>query len=223
MIPSAAAAVRPALRLFPRRGLGAGRSRDPPRPLRASRPSVRARGGSDGLSAGPRAQVPRGGRRLPGRVPLAARAWSAIGGDPARVGVAGDSREGTFPPWCRSRPGRPVAGADCQVLIYPATDFAIDTVSHAELRTGTSSRATASLVLAAISPGRRRHRCPRSPSAATSRPAAGAGDHRGLRLASRRGTRVRGGASGGRRGRGVPRVPRTDPRLRVVDKRSRKA
>ena len=60
-----------------------------------------------------------------------------LGGDPARVGLAGDSAGGNL---CAvvsqlaARAGEPVPA--CQALIYPAVDFALDTPSHRELEDG---------------------------------------------------------------------------------------
>src|SRR6266404_2932432 len=57
-----------------------------------------------------------------------------IGADPARVGVVGDSAGGNLAAvvsQLASAAGGPVP--TCQVLIYPALDFALDTPSHREL------------------------------------------------------------------------------------------
>ncbi len=57
-----------------------------------------------------------------------------IGADPTRVGVAGDSAGGNLAAVVSQlahERGRPVP--TCQVLIYPALDFALDTPSHREL------------------------------------------------------------------------------------------
>src|SRR5262245_60704800 len=57
-----------------------------------------------------------------------------IGGDPRRVAVAGDSAGGNLSAvvsQLAARAGEPVP--TCQVLIYPAVDFAHDTQSHREL------------------------------------------------------------------------------------------
>ena len=60
-----------------------------------------------------------------------------LGGDPARVGLAGDSAGGNL---CAvvsqlaARAGEPIPA--CQALIYPAVDFALDTPSHRELEDG---------------------------------------------------------------------------------------
>jgi acetyl esterase len=70
---------------------------------------------------------------------LAAYRWlrasaGALGGDPERVGVAGDSAGGNFSAvvsQMAARAGEPVP--TCQVLIYPAVDFALDTPSHREM------------------------------------------------------------------------------------------
>ena len=70
---------------------------------------------------------------------LAAYRWlrahgGGIGVDPARVGVAGDSAGGNLAAVVSQQAA--AAGEPppvCQVLIYPATDFAIDTPSHREL------------------------------------------------------------------------------------------
>ena len=70
---------------------------------------------------------------------LAAYRWlrshgRQIGADPARVGVAGDSAGGNLAAvvsQLASAAGGPVP--TCQVLIYPALDFALDTPSHREL------------------------------------------------------------------------------------------
>lgn len=56
-----------------------------------------------------------------------------LGGDPARLAVAGDSAGGNLSAvaalMARDRGGPPIA---FQVLVYPATDFAHDTPSHTE-------------------------------------------------------------------------------------------
>ena len=60
-----------------------------------------------------------------------------LGGDPGRVAVAGDSAGGNLSAVIAqeaARAGIPVP--TCQVLIYPAVDFALDTPSHAELAEG---------------------------------------------------------------------------------------
>lgn len=70
---------------------------------------------------------------------LAAYRWlrshtSEIGGDPARVAVAGDSAGGNLAAVVSQQAAaarEPVP--TCQVLIYPALDFALDTPSHREL------------------------------------------------------------------------------------------
>jgi acetyl esterase len=58
-----------------------------------------------------------------------------LGGDPSRVAVAGDSAGGNLSAVVSqeaARTGEPVP--TCQVLIYPAVDFALDTPSHRELQ-----------------------------------------------------------------------------------------
>ena len=73
---------------------------------------------------------------------LAAYRWLCghgreIGADSARVGVGGDSAGGNLSAVVSQQAraeGLPVPS--CQVLIYPATDFALDTHSHAELADG---------------------------------------------------------------------------------------
>ena len=60
-----------------------------------------------------------------------------LGGDPARVAVAGDSAGGNLSAvvsQLAARAGEPVP--TCQVLIYPAVDFGLDTASHLELEDG---------------------------------------------------------------------------------------
>jgi acetyl esterase len=60
-----------------------------------------------------------------------------LGGDPARVGLAGDSAGGNLSAvvsQLAARAGEPVPV--CQALIYPAVDFALDTPSHRELEDG---------------------------------------------------------------------------------------
>ena len=60
-----------------------------------------------------------------------------VGGDPGRVAVAGDSAGGNLSAvvsQLSAREGVPVP--TCQVLIYPALDFALDTPSHRELTDG---------------------------------------------------------------------------------------
>ena len=57
-----------------------------------------------------------------------------LGGDPRRVGVAGDSAGGNLSAvvsQLAARAGESVP--TCQALIYPAVDFALDTPSHREL------------------------------------------------------------------------------------------
>jgi acetyl esterase len=73
---------------------------------------------------------------------LAAYRWlrscgGDVGADPARVAVAGDSAGGNL----SAVVSQLAAAADvpvptCQVLIYPAVDFALDTDSHRELADG---------------------------------------------------------------------------------------
>src|SRR5262249_12309690 len=70
---------------------------------------------------------------------MAAYRWlrahaSEIGGDPRRVALAGDSAGGNLSAvvsQLAARAGEAVP--TCQVLIYPAVDFALDTPSHREL------------------------------------------------------------------------------------------
>ena len=60
-----------------------------------------------------------------------------LGGDPARIGVAGDSAGGNLAAVVSQSAAR--AGERvpvCQVLIYPAVDFALDTPSHREMEDG---------------------------------------------------------------------------------------
>jgi acetyl esterase len=60
-----------------------------------------------------------------------------LGGDPARVAVAGDSAGGNLAAvvsQLAASGGIPVP--TCQVLIYPAVDFSLDTPSHRELADG---------------------------------------------------------------------------------------
>jgi acetyl esterase len=60
-----------------------------------------------------------------------------LGGDPARVAVAGDSAGGNLSAVVSQLAARAdVAVPVCQVLIYPAVDFALDTASHRELADG---------------------------------------------------------------------------------------
>ncbi len=57
-----------------------------------------------------------------------------LGGDAARIGLAGDSAGGNLAAvvsQLAARAGEPVP--TCQVLIYPAVDFALDTASHRDL------------------------------------------------------------------------------------------
>jgi acetyl esterase len=73
---------------------------------------------------------------------LAAYRWlrshaREIGGDPARVGVGGDSAGGNLSAvvsQLAADAGEPVPS--CQVLIYPSVDFGLDTPSHRELADG---------------------------------------------------------------------------------------
>jgi acetyl esterase len=60
-----------------------------------------------------------------------------IGADPSRIGVAGDSAGGNLSAvvsQLAAAAGLPVP--TCQVLIYPAVDFALDTPSHREMEEG---------------------------------------------------------------------------------------
>jgi acetyl esterase len=60
-----------------------------------------------------------------------------LGGDPARVAVAGDSAGGNLSAvvsQSSASAGVPVPA--CQVLIYPAVDFALETESHRDLADG---------------------------------------------------------------------------------------
>ena len=62
---------------------------------------------------------------------------AAIGGDPERVAVAGDSAGGNLAAvvsLLAASEGVPVP--TCQVLLYPALDFALDTPSHREFTDG---------------------------------------------------------------------------------------
>ena len=73
---------------------------------------------------------------------LAAYRWlrshaREIGGDPARVGVGGDSAGGNLSAvvsQLAAEAGETVPS--CQVLIYPAVDFGLDTPSHRDLEDG---------------------------------------------------------------------------------------
>jgi acetyl esterase len=57
-----------------------------------------------------------------------------IGGDPARVGIGGDSAGGNLSAVVSQSAARAgIAVPACQVLIYPAVDFALDTPSHREM------------------------------------------------------------------------------------------
>jgi acetyl esterase len=70
---------------------------------------------------------------------MAAYGWlrsraGEIGGDPGRVAVAGDSAGGNLAAVVSQGANRADAPVPtCQVLIYPALDFALDTASHREL------------------------------------------------------------------------------------------
>jgi acetyl esterase len=60
-----------------------------------------------------------------------------IGGDPARVAVAGDSAGGNLSAVVSQLAvAEGLPAPTCQVLIYPAVDFALDTPSHRELEEG---------------------------------------------------------------------------------------
>ena len=102
----------PGRRVLPRRRLGARRSRDPSRALRAPGARVRCNRRRRRLSAGARAQVPGRGRRLPGRVSLAPVARADVGADPGRVAVAGDSAGGNLSAVVSQLRRRGHAGAD---------------------------------------------------------------------------------------------------------------
>jgi acetyl esterase len=73
---------------------------------------------------------------------LAAYGWlrkhgHEIGADSARVAVAGDSAGGNLAAVVSQQAaGARVALPTCQVLIYPAVDFALDTESHREFEDG---------------------------------------------------------------------------------------
>ena len=73
---------------------------------------------------------------------LAAYRWlrahaGDLGGDPARVAVGGDSAGGNLSAVVSQlAPGTGAPVPTCQVLIYPATDFALDTTSHSEFEDG---------------------------------------------------------------------------------------
>ncbi len=56
-----------------------------------------------------------------------------LGGDPARVGLAGDSAGGNLSAVVSQLSARAGGVPTCQVLIYPAVDYALDTPSHREL------------------------------------------------------------------------------------------
>lgn len=67
---------------------------------------------------------------------LAAYRWlrahgREIGADPARVAVAGDSAGGNLAAVVSQLAGAPLPA--CQVLIYPAVDFTMDSASHREM------------------------------------------------------------------------------------------
>jgi acetyl esterase len=70
---------------------------------------------------------------------LAAYAWlrrhgRELGADPGRVAVGGDSAGGNLSAVVSQlAASAEVAPPTCQVLIYPATDFALDTPSHREM------------------------------------------------------------------------------------------
>jgi acetyl esterase len=60
-----------------------------------------------------------------------------LGADPARVAVAGDSAGGNLAAVVSQQAaGAGLPAPTCQVLIYPALDFALDTDSHRELADG---------------------------------------------------------------------------------------
>ena len=60
-----------------------------------------------------------------------------VGADPAKVGVAGDSAGGNLSAVVSQlAASNGMAIPTCQVLIYPAVDFALDTPSHRELADG---------------------------------------------------------------------------------------
>ena len=73
---------------------------------------------------------------------LAAYVWLRrngrdLGGDPARVGVAGDSAGGNLSAVVsQMAAGAGVPRPTCQVLIYPAVEFNFETPSHQELAEG---------------------------------------------------------------------------------------
>ncbi|MEC9345616.1 MAG: alpha/beta hydrolase [Pseudomonadota bacterium] len=82
--------------------------------------------------------------KFPGAVEdcVAAYAWlrahaGRLDGDPARVAVGGDSAGGNLSAvTCLQARDAGIAVPDFQLLIYPATDFAMDTASHAEFEHG---------------------------------------------------------------------------------------
>ena len=135
---------------------------------------------------------------------LAAYRWlrahgREIGVDPARVGVGGDSAGGNLSAvvsQLAAAAGVPVPA--CQVLIYPAVDFSLDTPSHRDLEDGhiiprdrilwyseQYLRGDADRTDLRAAPLR---------AADLARPAARARGHRGLRSAAGRGARLRGSA-----------------------------
>ena len=62
---------------------------------------------------------------------------AAVGGDPGRVAVAGDSAGGNLSAVVSLlSASEGVAAPTCQVLIYPALDFALETPSHRDLTEG---------------------------------------------------------------------------------------
>jgi acetyl esterase len=117
-----------------------------------------------------------------------------VGADPARVAVAGDSAGGNLSAvvsQLAAAGGTP--GPTCQVLIYPAVDFSLETDSHRELADGHVIPRDRILWY-----GEQYLREePRGPATDPDR-------HRRLRSAARRGPRVRRSAAPGRRGRRPP-------------------
>src|SRR6185436_1360015 len=192
-------------------------------PLRTPGAAGRHRGGGGGLPPGPRAQVPRRGGGLPGRVWLAPEARARYRRGPGARG--GGRRLGGGQSLRRDLAAGPrggPAGADLPGAHLPGHRFfdGDAVASRARGRAHHSARPH-SLVRGAVSEGRgRQDRRPRlAHLRRPPRPAADLRDHRGLRPAAGRGARVRGGPSQGGRGCRVPRVPRTDPRLRLADAR----
>ena len=143
---------------------------------------------------------------------------SQLGIDAAHLLVGGDSAGGNLAAVvalaARDGDGPKLAG---QVLIYPATDFAMKHPSHSEPETSILADALRDqMVLQPLSQRHGRHRSLEGLARARQnarRLAAGLCADRGRRSLARRGRRICRAAEGSRRAHDLPALPRPVPRL----------